>query len=146
MTEEHTQAILMALRTRFGYEAVQVSQNPKQVRLLGRIPQQQTRNWQVGRHHIFLNERSHPWTVDISRQYFLRGEVEVFGWRLIFQGDNLAEHVKSITQTIMSAPRAKFELEEQALPGVSGPRRTMNDKGRGAGSAGAIPLILQGRR
>ena len=46
---------------------------------------------------------------------------------------------------IESCPRAKFEVEEQALPGVSGQRRTMNARGKGASSAGSVPLIVQQR-
>jgi hypothetical protein len=69
--------------------------------------------------------------VDISKQYFLRNDQVVFGWRLIFQGD-LVTNMADMVQSIINAPRPRAILEEQALPGVRGDRNSPGASGKGA--------------
>jgi hypothetical protein len=113
--------------------------------VVGRVGPDHKRNWVVGIQHLLVQEQSKPWNVDISRQYFLRNGVVVWGWRLIFQHEDIEAMCGDIIKVIAAAPRARFEVEEQALPGVTGPRHTMTARGKGSAAAGTPPLIIQRR-
>jgi hypothetical protein len=140
---EQAQALLNALSNRFGFEMRTNDVRPNQIRFLGKIPPEFSRNWIVGIRHLLVKSLTSPWNLDVSRQYFLRGEQLVWGWRLIFQHDDIDSQIADVITAIGAAPRAKFEVVEQRLPGVKGPRRTMNDRGKGASSAGTPPLLIQ---
>jgi hypothetical protein len=135
--------LLEALHTRFGFETVNQNVGQRQVRVVGRIAPEYRRNWVVGIQHLLSQEQNRPWSVDISRQYFLRNGVVVWGWRLIFQHEDIAGMCADIIATISNAPRARFEVEEQALPGVTGQRTMMTSGGKGAAPAGTPPLLVQ---
>lgn len=135
--------LLQALNRRFGFETVTQNVGTKQIRVVGRVSPDYKRNWLVGIQHLLTQEQSSPWSVDISRQYFLRNGVVVWGWRLIFQHEDLEAMCTDVIATVSNAPRARFEVEEQALPGVSGQRHTMTSKGKGAAPAGTPPLLVQ---
>lgn len=135
--------LLQALNRRFGFETVTQSVGTKQLRVVGRVGADHKRNWLVGIQHLLTQEQSRPWSVDISRQYFLRNGVVVWGWRLIFQHEDLEALYADVISAINNAPRARFEVEEQALPGVSGQRHTMTSKGKGSAPAGTPPLLVQ---
>ena len=139
--------LLSALCGRFGMQIVSQNVTPNQIRLLLRISPQHTRNWLVAGQHMLQAASSSPWNFDLSRHYFLRGQggVMVWGWRVIFQHEDIAAQIPSIIVALGSAPRARFEVEEQPLPGVTGQRRTMNDRGKGASSEGTPPLLLRMR-
>jgi len=140
---EQAQALLSALHSRFGFEMRTHDVRGNQIRFLGKVPPEFSRNWIVGIRHLLMKSLSSPWNLDVSRQYFLRGEQMVWGWRLIFQHDDINSHIADIITTISAAPRAKFEVTEQRLPGVKGQRRVMNAKGKGAASADTPPLLIQ---
>jgi hypothetical protein len=142
MTEQ-AQALLNALHSRFGYEMRTHDVRPNQIRFLGKVPPEYSRNWVVGMRHLLLKSMASTWNFDLSRQYFLRGEQMVWGWRLIFQHEDIGSQVGDIITSINAAPRARFEVTEQRLPGVKGQRRTMNAKGKGASAAGTPPLLIQ---
>lgn len=143
MSEEATQALITALTNRFGFETRQQDSRPNQLRLLGRVPQAHARNWTIFRQHMLEVSMKRSWSYDGSRQDLLRGGALVWGWRLIFQHEDIEAQVPDIIGVIQSCPRAKFEVEEQALPGVQGQRRTMNARGKGASFSGSVPLIVQ---
>lgn len=136
------QEVLTALTKRYGFEVVQPTLSTNKIRVLGRIQEAQERNWMVGIEHLLTVADGRAWNVDVSRQYFLRGPSLVYAWRLIIQAPELEQHVDDIVTTLNNAPRAKFQVEEQALP-VRGRRSTMNANGKGASSAGTLPSILQ---
>jgi len=129
---EQVAELYRALKQRIGYEVVKEQVTNSQIRVIGRVPQQLTRNWIVVMHHLLLGENAAPWSLDVSKQYFLRGGQVVWGWRLIFQASSIEDHIPGIIQLLGSAPKAKFMVEEQRLPGVRGQRVTMNDRGKGA--------------
>ena len=136
--------VLEMMRTRFGFDVVQPTASPNQLRVLGRVPSEQERNWLVGVQHMLSVSEKTPWSVDISRQYFLRSGVLVYAWRVIFQGEGIEQYMEGIVAALSNAPKARFEVEEQALS-VNGARSTMNTKGKGASSSGTTPLLLQQR-
>jgi hypothetical protein len=140
---EQAQALVNALATRFGFELRTHDIRENQFRFLGKVPPEFSRNWIVGVHHLLKKSLHTEWTLDISRQYFLRGDALVWGWRLIFQHSDINSQAPDIITAIGAAPRAKFEVTEQRLPGVKGPRRTMNARGKGASPAGTPPMLIQ---
>ena len=142
---EALDVLLAALSARFGMQPVSQNATKSQVRLVLRIGSQHTRNWIVGAQHLLQVSQRSPWNLDLSRQYFLRGDVMVWGWRLILQHEDIAAHLPAIVQAVNSAPRAKFEVEEQALPGITGQRRMMNERGKGASAGGTIPMLIRQR-
>ena len=139
------EGVLNALHTRFGFEVLQPTIGEKQIRALGRVHAQHEDNWKVGMQHILSIAEGAEWSADISRQYFLRGGVLVYAWRVIFQGGDMAALAPHILATLNNTPRARVELMEQPLPGVKGQRTMMNKRGKGAGSADSTPLLLQQR-
>ena len=143
--DEPCDVVVGALARRFGFEVRKKDVRSNQLRLLGRVPPAQARNWVVFRKHMLEMSMRKEWTYDGSRQDILRGGALVWGWRLIFQHDALESYFPEIVDVINSCPRAKFEVEEQPLPGVTGQRRIMNARGKGASSAGSVPLIVQQR-
>ena len=136
--------VLGALRARFGFDVVNPTATDKQLRVLGRVHPEQERNWLAGVQHMLSVSEKAAWSVDISRQYFLRGGVLVYAWRVIFQGEGLEQYVNSIVSSLGGAPRAQFEVEEQVLS-VLGTRNTMNARGKGASVQGTTPMLLKQR-
>lgn len=144
--EELVNQLLTVMHARFGMQVVTQNASANQVRLVARVQPNFTRNWLVGAHHMLQCSQREPWNLDLSRQYFLRGELMVWGWRLIFQHPELEKCLPSIIQAVQTSPRARFEVEEQQLPGVTGQRRVMNpETGKGASSAGTPPLLIKQR-
>ena len=136
--------LIGVLKARHGYEVVEQSVSEGQIRLFGRVLNESSRNWAPACHHLLTNERTHEWNLDLSRRYILRQDMMVWGWRLIFQHPAIVTQIPSIITVLNSAPRAKFEVEEQALS-VIGPRRTMSENGKGAAPSGSVPLIVRQR-
>ena len=145
---EQLEGLFSTICGRFGMQIVSQSVTQAQIRLVLRINPQQTRNWLVAGQHLLRVSRRSEWTYDLSRHYFLRGGddgVMVWAWRVIFQHQDIASQIPSIIAAMNSAPRARFEIEEQQLPGVTGQRRTMNERGKGASAAGTPPLLIRQR-
>lgn len=137
------QALIDVLQQRLGFETVKPTITENQIRLAGRVGQAHTRNWVVASQHLLTVQGSAPWSLDLSKHYFLRAEQMVYTWRLIFQAENIAQYIPHIIGSIQNAPRARFEVEEQALPGVKGQRAMMNKRGKGASAAGSVPMIVR---
>jgi len=97
--------VLANLTSRYGFQVVTQSVSTSQIRVVGRVHPNHRRNWIVGMQHLLLQASRSPWNVDVSRQYFLRGELMVWGWRLIFQH----EDVEQVCQP--SWPRCKAPPE-----------------------------------
>ena len=99
------------------------------------------------RHILEAANSGVPWKADISTSYFLReaDKSMVWAWRVIFQHSDVSTQVQSIVAAIQSAPRARFEVVEQPLPGVTGWRSTMNAKNKGAAPVGSANLLIHQR-
>lgn len=132
------QDILNALNNKSGFELIEHSVKTDQLRLIGRIPDDATKqnihNWLLVTKSLLLagQDEGLPWSVDISKQYFLKGlrgqEKVVYGHRLIIQCKDVAEHFGSITQTILGAKQAASgEVTSFPLPGSNGSRNESPD-------------------
>jgi hypothetical protein len=130
------------LSTQVGFETVLESASGSQVRLEGRVSKTFTDNWLVFMDHLLVQEERAPWNVDISRHYFRRGSFMVYAWRLIFQHEALEVQLPLIIDTVKNSPKARVEVQEQALPGMTGVRRMSNGTGKGAFEAGTVPAII----
>ena len=133
------EAFTRVLRMRGGFERVNHQATPNQLRLLGRVRNPSTNSWILMVQHLLAaSEKSGgEWSIDISKQYFLRSGKVMFGWRVILQGADLMEKLPQIGQVVVGAPRARAIVEEQALPGVHGDRNapSMSNRGKGAQSS-----------
>lgn len=131
--------LYQVLRARGGYEVVSRTEGPTQLRLLGRVPSELMDSWKVVMHHLLnLSERS-SWSIDISKQYFLRHGKLVYGWRTIIQGPDVSSRLSEISDAIRNAPRAKVIIEEQRLVGVSANR---NSPKGGKGAQGVLTAVV----
>lgn len=140
--------IVAVLAKRVGFDVLSVDPvagQPvvNQVRLTGRIPPNGQSHWALVMHHVLVRASRMPWKADISRLYFTRlvgnnQEKLFYTWRIIFQGQGLEQHFKSILDTIVQAPQpSRVELAEFPLHGAS--RKHSN--GKGAFTADTNPLV-----
>lgn len=132
MTETDLQAALLET---VGFETKTVVGAPKQIRLLGRVPQAGITAWLTMLESLLrVSEESKLWGFDASKQYFLRGNKLLYGWRLIFQGEKLTDALPSVVQLIRSArPSAAMMVE---VPLHASPTRNMPKNGKGATATG----------
>ena len=123
-----------------------------QLRLLGRVPQVAEKSWKRVRNQVQLAVRAgKPWTVDISRWYFLLDgtEQELFAWRLLFQvpgGADIEQHLPDILATVTTVPVVPtVDVMEFPIPAAS--RRDLSTAG---GKRGVVAVtdrgFLPGRR
>lgn len=145
MTTNITSTTVLEMLSRQGFETIRPTETTGQLRLVGRVAGQYSDNWKVVILHLLQAAERNTWAVDVSRQYFPREGQLFYAWRLIFQGENLHTHYGSIVQTLANAPKARFEVKEQALPGVTGQRSMQNSRGKGAAPAGSVPLLVRQR-
>lgn len=124
--------LLHRLQVRGGFEAVNHSTKNTQLRILGRVPPQSMDGWLIIVQRLLMASGKSNWTVDISKPYFLKNGKVVYGWRLIFQGEEIWNQLDDIAQLIFNSPRPKKILDEQPLPGVSGDRNVPSASGKGA--------------
>ncbi len=126
-------SLLHKLQERGGFEVVNNTQGASQVRLMGRVPKPAMAGWLILVQRMLIqSDKSPNWSVDISKQYFLRNEQVVFGWRLIFQGKELEAYLYEVEQTITNAPRARAFVDEQVLAGAQASRNAPDATGKGA--------------
>jgi len=92
---------------------------------------------------LALAEKS-TWDLDVSKQYFLRGDKLVFGWRLILQGAG-QEDLTALVAAISAVQRVQQSAEE--VPLYSNPNRnSLSGTGKGAqpmGSAVVGPMAMR---
>ncbi len=124
--------LLNKLHQRGGFEIVNRTASDKQARLMGRVPKPAMPGWLIIVQRLLLRADKAAWSVDISKQYFLRNDQVVFGWRLIFQGPELEKALPDIEQTVLNAPRVRAFVDEQVLAGASGSRNEPGPTGKGA--------------
>jgi hypothetical protein len=150
------QDLINVLAAKARFEPVDINEQPKQIRILGRVrtdgPPTAMENWLLMMLAIAKREEQPGtgWKIDISRKYFPRGPKLIFAWRLIIQGENLEEQLKEIIMAAQGAPMSNrpSETMEIALPGVRGDRNAMKN-GKGAGLSGRVlagPAAIQQMR
>jgi len=126
-----------ALQDKAGFSVAEESESNGQVRILARVADGSFPNWKVVMHRLKLLERECPWTLDLSKMYFLLGggdnAILVFGWRVIIKGENLEEAFAQIESAVRQSPNARFVVDEVSLPGQqSGLRNARYSRGKGA--------------
>lgn len=120
-----------ALHQKVGFEVVRADVTDRQLRILGRIPEKgRMPTWLETMQRLLARGHSARWDVDISKQYFLRGEKLLFGWRVILQAEGLASCLPDIVSTVASAPQVSRQLEEAPLH--ASPNRNVVKRGKGA--------------
>jgi hypothetical protein len=129
--------LVRTLKMRGGYEVVRNNSGANQVRLIGRVPSQLVKGWLIIVQQLLVRNEQAPWSADISKQYFLQAGRVMFGWRLIFQGEDIKQHFVDIITTITNSPRPRATVEEQPLAGASASRNRQTPGSlKGAAPAG----------
>ena len=139
--------VLAVLRGKSCFETVDSTPSANQLRIVGRVPADamsvNINNWLLVIRNILLAQTHKPWKADISKQYFLKGnegrEKVIYGWRVIFQGEDIANHYADIISVVLGAKHtSSSELTEFPLPGATADRNEgKNGKGaRGIREAG----------
>jgi hypothetical protein len=149
MANQCTRAdIYVALAKKCFFEVRQDNETPKQLRIIGKCDHERW-PFMLPVIHALLTQSGQPtatWTCDISKMYIIRDGKVLYGWRIIFQGDELTRQYGKIIATIESAQRpARVEVESMLLPGYK-PGQTrggVNAKGKGASTAGTVPMAVQ---
>lgn len=131
--------LVRVLKMRGGFDVVNQSVTTNQIRILGRVPKDMMNAWLVIIHHMLSHSEAASWSVDISKQYFLRNGRVLFGWRVIFQGEQIEQHLPMICEAISNTPRPKVIIEEQRLHGASANR---NSPRGGKGAQGVLTAVV----
>lgn len=137
--------LFQALYEKSKFQVVNHTLTDDRLRVIGRLPHeeggQHVQNWLiVARNLLLAQEKGAPWSVDISKQYFLKGEEEgkkiVYGHRLLIQAKDVKAHFDSLIDIIRgSRPTANIEVTSFPLPGATSERNVGNN-GKGARSIG----------
>jgi hypothetical protein len=136
--------LFLALRKKVGFEVVSQAESPNQLRILGRIPGDRLGsnegNWKIVKWRLLKAMESRPWKVDLSKSYFIKKETDkmVFAWRILLQGEDIAQHYADVISIIESSPQSRAEVMEIPLLGNS--RNDTAGGKRGAGPAGMVPV------
>lgn len=146
---DQANALLTLLRSKFGYEARDVTPTKKQLRILGRLPTPRMGDWLVGMHHVHQGMVRRPgWSVDFSKYYFPRNGKIVYAWRLIFQSVDdqpIEAHIPDIMNTFSGAPQSsRGEVMEIPLMGASTLSRNAQGGGKGAYTIGGSSPFMPG--
>lgn len=136
--------LFAALRRKVGFEVVSQAETPNQLRILGRIPTDRLGlnegNWKIVKYRLLKAMEQRPWKVDLSKSYFIKKETDkmVFAWRILLQGEDIAQHYADVINIIQSSPPARAEVME--IPLVGNSRNDTAGGKRGAGPAGTVPV------
>lgn len=128
-------AIHLALAKKCGFDVKSSSTRPGQLRVIGSVHANNTKRWLAVMDKLLRASDKSAWEVDISKHYFLRGDVIRYGWRIIVQAENVEEHISSVAQVIRAAPSPKVSVEEYTLHG-GGSNRNAVKNGKGASLLG----------
>jgi len=138
--------LFSALRKKAGFEVVSHNESANQLRLLGRIPDDafglNSNNWKIVKYRLLEVMEDRSWKVDLSKSYFIKKETKkmVFAWRVLFQGEGIANHYEEIAHLIEFSPSARSEVLEVPLPGAGADRNNTAGGRRGAGPVGTVPV------
>lgn len=119
---EELDSLIRVLHMRAGYEVVNHNSDTRQVRFIGRVPQDLVPAWRIIIRQLLLRSEATTWSIDVSKQYFLRGGKLMYGWRLIIQAPDISVALPEVAQTITGAPRPRQVVEEQPLVGRVDPK------------------------
>lgn len=147
--------LVNAIRTRVPFEPIDIQESSNQLRIIARIRPDGTSapidNW-MNVMMTFFKRMAQPtchWKVDISKQYFPRGEKVVYAWRVMFQAENLMTLMPNIIESVMTAPlTSRAEVNEVPLLGASANRNDTTGGRKGAGVFGSVPtgpMAVRGR-
>lgn len=129
--------MLEVLKAAVGFSSAEVSVNGPQLRVLARVQKENARRWLDLAKKLKILERASPWTMDLSKMYFLLGDDDeaqlVYGWRMILKSEDLEEACKSIMHRAKSTKKRRAQVTEMALPGGA---RNRNSYGHGKGASG----------
>jgi hypothetical protein len=138
--------IFAALQEKVGFQVVQFSESPRQLRVVGRIPpdslMRNEGNWKALMFRIKTAEEQRPWTADLSKWYFIKKEVNrlVFAHRILLQGEDIVKHYADFANIIRTSPEARREVTEIPLGGAGRDRNNPAGGRRGAGPSGTVPV------
>lgn len=141
-----SQQLFIEMQKKAGFEAVSIAEpSPSQLRALGRIPEDlgglNMGNWKILMYVLYTTMENRPWKADVSKSYFIKPETKklVFAWRVIIQGENLAQHYKEIADLVRGSPiSARSEVTEFPLAGHAANRGRVSGGKRGAGPSSQI--------
>lgn len=137
-------ALFAALRKKVGFEVVSQNESANQLRILGRIPTDNLglneNNWKIVKYRLLTAMEDRPWKVDLSKSYFIKKETKkmVFAWRILLQGEGIAQHYADVINIITTSPSARAEVTE--IPLVGGSFNSTAGGRRGAGEMGKVPV------
>jgi hypothetical protein len=138
--------VFKALTKRTGFEVVQPTESPNQLRIVGRLPPDalslNKNNYVILAHRLLAAMEERPWKVDISEWYLIKPETKrlVKAQRLIFQGELIARCYDDIINVISTSPTARVDVTEVPLAGVSPDRNNTSGGRRGAGPMGSVAV------
>lgn len=122
-----------ALLSAVGFETKTDTVTDRQIRLLGRVQAEGMATWLVLLESLLrVSGDSKLWTFDVSKQYFLRGNKLLYGWRLIFQGESLSQVMPEILALVRSAKPVQSLVD---IPLHASPNRNALKNGKGAQAA-----------
>jgi len=126
--ERYKDELLSVLLDRVGFSPQEQSPVTTQYRVLARVPKDKMKSWLVIMRNMKAKELSSPWTLDVSKLYFLDGHGKlVYGWRLILKAKDFDAAFQVITSIVKKAPGARVVLDSYPLPG--NPQEGRNTKG-----------------
>lgn len=129
MAQAH-EILQAALQQRVGFEAIQQETKPNQVRYFGRVRPSHMPTWLAAMRDLLQVAEKAPWSIDLSRQYFLRGDKLFFGWRIIIQGPELHQYLPQVVDVIQRVQIVTRQVDE--VPLYARPDRNALRNGRGA--------------
>lgn len=130
------------LLQRAGYEVVQATTKDNQVRFFGRVRPNLMPAWLIIMRDLLAAAEGASWSIDLSRQYFLRGDKLFFGWRIILQGDGIQQHMPSIAAVVQRSASPPVRQADEVRLHAPQDRNALRN-GRGAqpmGTAVVGPL------
>lgn len=145
--EHHT--LYAALNQKAGFEKVGDTLGENQLRVIGRVPQVNVPTYREVMRYLNIASMDAEWNVDTSKQYFVRetekGQYkDLYGWRLIFQAEDIIQYIPQIIEVVTSVPTQRRTVNEVPIQRSSS-RVRMSDTGKGAGNikgdAGVPPIV-----
>lgn len=135
------------LMQKCAFEVLDEQESPKQLRIMGRSHRDRWPFFLPVIHKLLKTSKKpgNPWTCDISKMYIENNDKVFYTWRLIFQSADLAAQYANIISVIRSADQpARVELDRVLLPGYKegDVRGGVNAKGKGASTAGTLPMAV----
>jgi len=119
------------LQVKTGFETLNKTSTDKQIRIVGRVHSPSIPTWLQVVERLLLRSESSKWNADISKQYFMRGDKLLYGWRIIFQADDIVKYLPEIASTIDSTPMAMSTPTDE-IPLHGNPNRYALNNGKGA--------------